>query len=131
MNEFCDVVIGSRLAGKITPGSMTLTSKAGNWFFTFLVREFIHGNVTDVLSGYFAWKREVTEKLATVVESEGFAIEMEMVVKTAKMNYELYCVPITYDVREGDSKLHPYLDGLRILRMFFKAAQWNAPKRRK
>lgn len=121
---FCDVVIGSRLGGKIKPGSMTMLNRLGNWGFSFLVRAFYKVNVTDVLTGYFAWKRQVIYDLRPHLESEGFAIEMEMITRMARLGYGIYSVPISYHPRSGVSSLHPIRDGFRILRMFLKNLWW-------
>jgi len=126
---FCDVVIGSRLSGKMKSGSMTYLNRIGNWFFTFLVRYFYHGNVTDVCTGYFAWKREVVENLVKHLDSEGFSIEMEMVTKMVKLKYQIFSVPISYRHRNGTkSRLRPIRDGLGILGVFFKNLNWKSEK---
>jgi len=122
---FCSVVLGSRLGGRTTPGSMNAVSRAGNWLFSHLVRILYRVNVTDVLTGYFAWKREALEKLRPYLVSEGFAIEMEMVTKMAKLGEEIYCVPITYQPRVGQSHLRPFYDGSRILWMLAKNFFWK------
>src|ERR1039458_6608096 len=62
-NDFCDVVVGSRLGGKIHGEAMNAVNRGGNWLYTHLVRIVYKLNVTDVLSGYFAWKREVIDEL--------------------------------------------------------------------
>lgn len=129
-SDFCDVVIGSRLSGHLEEGAMTGFNRTGNWLFTFLVRYFYHGNVTDVCTGYFAWKREVVQELVKHLDSTGYAIEMEMVTKMAKLGYRIYSVPITYDYRAGRSALSPIRDGARIIRMWMKNLFW-VPKRRK
>jgi len=74
---FCDVVIGSRLGGKIAKGSMKGFNRLGNWLFSFMVRMVYGVNVTDTLTGYFAWKREVIQQLRQHLQSSGFSIEME------------------------------------------------------
>jgi len=125
---FCDVVIGSRLGGNMKSGSMTPFNKIGNWFFTFLVRYFYHGNVTDVCTGYYAWKREVVQELVLHLNSTGYSIEMEMVTKMAKLGYSIYSVPITYDNRAGQSALSPFRDGIRIIRTWADNLFWK-PKR--
>ena len=114
-HDFCDVIIGSRLGGKLHGASMSFTNRAGNWGFTHLVRLAYTTNVTDVLSGYFAWKRYVIDELEPCLKSDGFAIEMEMITKMARMGYETYSVPISYHHRQGESTLRPFYDGLRIL----------------
>jgi len=124
-NNFCDAVIGSRLAGKMNAGSMTTLNRLGNWTFSHLVRYFYRVNVTDVLTGYFAWKKPVIQDLAPYLESQGFAIEMEMVTKMARMGCEIYAVPISYHPRSGETNLRPIYDGSRILKMFLKNLSWK------
>jgi len=124
-NNFADVIIGSRLSGKMETGAMPLFNRVGNWLYTMLVRHFYQTNVTDVLTGYFAWKLPVIESLTPHLKSTGFAIEMEMVTKMARMGYEIYSVPISYNPRSGESSLHPVRDGYRILKMFFKNLRWS------
>jgi glycosyltransferase involved in cell wall biosynthesis len=125
---FCNVVIGSRLAGRITDGSMTGFNRMGNWIFSHLVRYVYRVNVTDVLTGYFAWTRPVIERLRPHLQSSGFAIEMEMITKMARMGEEIYCVPISYTSRAGESNLRPIRDGIRILRMFMASLGWKPSK---
>lgn len=127
-SNFSDAIIGSRLGGKTKKKAFKFQNRAVNWFFTFLVRHFYQANITDVLSGYFAWKREVVEKLKPHLKTDGFAIEMEMITKMVKLGFEIYSVPITYDQREGETKINSAKDGIRILIMFFKNLFWSAGK---
>ncbi len=129
-SNFCDVVVGSRLGGKMRKNSLKFKNRVANWGYTFLVRQFYRANVTDVLSGYFAWKKEVIDKLIPHLESDGFAIEMEMITKMQKLGFSMYSVPITYDERDGHSKIAAITDGLKILHVFAKNIAWS-PKRQK
>jgi dolichol-phosphate mannosyltransferase len=122
---FCDVVIGSRLGGKIHGDSMTLFNQMGNWIFTHLVRYVYRANVTDVLTGYFAWKKKSIDQLAPHLISDGFAIEMEMITKMARLKQDITSVPISYTQRSGESNLHPIRDGFRILFMFLRNLSWK------
>lgn len=124
-SNFCDVVVGSRLGGKMGKNSFRFSNRLANWGYTFLVRQFYQANITDVLSGYFAWRREVVDKLKFHLQSDGFAIEMEMITKIVKLGYEIYSVPITYDEREGKTKINLIQDGARILFMFIKNLFWS------
>jgi len=124
-NGFSDVAIGTRLGGRIIGGSMPTFNRAGNWFFTFLVRTCYQGNVTDVCTGYFAWKKEVLTQLAKYLESDGFSIEMEMITKMARMNFEIISVPITYKKRAGESHLKPFGDGKKILHAWMRNLFWQ------
>lgn len=127
-NNFCDVVIGSRIGGKTIRGSLSSTHRIVNWIFAFLVRHFYSANVTDVLSGYFAFKRQALDKLLHHLDSKGFAIEMEMVTKMKKLDMDVYSVPITYDRRLGHSKIHSLKDGIKILYMFINNLTWKPQK---
>jgi dolichol-phosphate hexosyltransferase len=124
-SNFCDVVVGSRLGGKLKKGSLTSKHRLANWLYTFLVRYLYQANVTDVLTGYFAWKKSSLDKLIPHLESNGFAIEMEMITKMKKLGLELYSVPITYDQRVGESKISSFKDGSKILHMLIKNLTWS------
>jgi glycosyltransferase involved in cell wall biosynthesis len=124
-NDFCDIVIGSRLEGKLNGTSLSLSHKLANWFLTFLVRRFYLVNTTDTCTGYFAWKKKVVDELVPHIKSDGFAIEAEMITKMARLGYKIFSVPITYDRREGNSKLSPYFDGIKITWMLFKNLMWK------
>lgn len=123
---FCDVVVGTRLSGKMSKQSMTYFNRIGNWLFTFLVRVAYAGNVTDVCTGYFAWKKEAVDELAMHIKSTGFSLEMEMVTKMAKLGRSIYSVPITYTAREGRSSLSPIKDGSVIIYTWFTNLFWNS-----
>jgi glycosyltransferase involved in cell wall biosynthesis len=127
-NNFCDVIVGSRLSGKIRYGSLKAQHRLANWFYTFLVRHIYRVNITDVLSGYFAWKKEVIDVLSPHINSRGFAIEMEMITKMVLLKKTIYSVPITYDKREGESKLQTIRDGVKVLGPLFLNFYWRPHK---
>ncbi len=127
-SNFCHAVVGSRLSGKMKHNSLKFSNRVANWVYTFLVRQFYRANVTDVLSGYFAWKKEVIDDLKHHIESTDFAIEMDIITKMVKLGHEVYSVPITYDVREGKSKISAFEDGVRIFYVLFKNLFWIPKK---
>lgn len=124
-NDFCDVIVGSRLGGKLNGNSLSLSHRLANWFFTFLVRKLYLVNITDICTGYFAWKKGVIDELAPYIKSNGFGIEAEMITKMAKLGFKIFSVPITYDKREGNSKLSPYIDGLKIIWILLRNIIWR------
>lgn len=128
---FCDAVLGSRLAGRMGINSMKGHHRFGNWVFSILVRNAYKVNITDTLTGYFAWRYEVIEKMRPHIASKGFAIEMEMITTMARLDYEVYSVPITYADRAGESSLRPFRDGRRILSMFAKKLFWRPRQKNK
>ncbi len=125
---FCDVVVGSRLGGKVSKNAFKIQNRLANWIYTFLVRSFYGANVTDVLSGYFAWRRDVIVEMRDYLKSDGFSIEMEMISKLVKLNYSIYSVPITYNTREGETKIESIKDGLKILFTLYSNLFWSPPK---
>ena len=127
-NNFCDVVVGSRLGGKITKNAFKTQNRVVNWMYTFLVRRFYGANVTDVLSGYFAWRGDVIIEMRDHLQSDGFSIEMEMISKLVKLGYSIYSVPITYNIREGETKIESLKDGLKILFTLAHNFFWSPPK---
>ncbi|MCM2325516.1 MAG: glycosyltransferase family 2 protein [Candidatus Woesearchaeota archaeon] len=125
-NGFCDVTLGSRLNGKIHADSMSYFNRVGNWLFTFMVRVAYQGNVTDVCTGYFAWKKEVIDRLLPHLNSGDYSIEMEMIVKMARMDVSMFSFPISYAKREGRSNLNPIKDGVKIMSTGIKYMFWDA-----
>ncbi len=126
--DFCDVVVGSRLDGRMQPGAMTGFNYMGNKIFTLGVRILYGANVSDVLTGYFAWKKPALDALTPHITSSGFAIEMEMITRLARLGKHMASVPISYNPRSGHSNLRPIHDGFRVLAVFLKNLVWRVPK---
>lgn len=122
---FAQVIIGSRMHGRIHKGSMKALNHFGNRAYSRLVRTTYGVMVTDTLTGYFAWTREVVEALRPHLRSAGFTIEMEMITKTAKLGYEIYSVPVTYHNRMGNSSLNPFKDGALIFHEYIRNISWK------
>jgi dolichol-phosphate hexosyltransferase len=124
-NGFAEVIIGSRMHGRIEVGSMKRLNHLGNRVYSRLVRSTYGVMVSDTLTGYFAWSREAVEVLRPHLRSAGFTIEMEMITKMARLGYKIYSVPVTYHNRLGDSSLRPFKDGSRILHEYFRNLRWK------
>lgn len=92
-----------------------LLNRFGNWFITRLIKKFSGFVGNDPLSGLYGMRRNVLE--AIKLESSTFAIETEIVVKVSGMRFTAAEIPITYRARMGSSKLRPFRDGWRILRV--------------
>lgn len=129
-NGFSDVIVGSRLSGKTKRGSLSPHHRLANWFYTFIVRHFYRVNTTDVLSGFMAMRAKVAFELLPQIQSTGFSIEMELNIKASKMGYFIYSVPITYDIRSGESKIEGIKDAVKIFYTFYKYIFWK-PKVKK
>ena len=123
-----DVVIGSRLRGDIQPGAMSRVNWIGNhiltWFAVALYRVFI----SDVCTGYWAFRRGAIQKMS--LNSTEFEIEAEMYAACATEGLRMSEVPISYAPRIGDSKLGSVGDGVRILRKLLVRRMFPKPVNR-
>jgi dolichol-phosphate hexosyltransferase len=125
---FGEVVIGSRLEGKMNGDALSFSHRLANWFFTFITRHFYpNANVTDTCTGYFAWTKKAITMLNGHIKSKGFAIEAEMITKMSRLGLHIYSVPITYSPRHSETKsnLHPFKDGIRIAKMLIQNINWK------
>ncbi len=127
-HDFCDIVVGSRLSGKIKDKAFSTHHRVANWAFTFLVRHFYKANVTDTLSGFISMKRKVADHILQHLHAQDFRIEMELITKSVKLGYEITSVPITYDTRRGESKIESFRDGFKILDTLLNNLTWRPKK---
>ena len=74
----------------------------------------LHSNYSDLCYGYIAFRRECLDVLE--LESDGFEIETELIVKAAKAGLRIAEVPsIELDRISGASNLQTFRDGWRVL----------------
>ncbi len=108
----CDVVFGSRFLGR-TDG-MSLSHRLGNLVLTGTTNVLYKGRLTDVMTGYKAFRRRSLDGID--IGQSGFAFEVEIAAKTLRNGLKVAEVPITYQRRRmGKSKIK-WTDGLRCLR---------------
>jgi dolichol-phosphate mannosyltransferase len=101
----CDVVAGSRFMGDIEHGSMTSLNRFGNKALTFMANALYGKRITDVCSGFWAFKKSAYKAIG--IDSEHFELEANFYVFCAKRRLKLCEVPISYRAREGKTKLSP------------------------
>ena len=113
-----DLVIGSRIGGKLEKGSMPLHAKAGNRIIVFLLRLLYGVRITDIGS-FRAIRSRVLLDLHMQQMTYGWPVEM--VVKAARKGLRIQSVPIRYRKRIGVSKVTGSLRGsvLAAYYMFF------------
>ncbi|MDY6771279.1 MAG: glycosyltransferase [Candidatus Nanohaloarchaea archaeon] len=124
MDGEADHVMGSRIEHR-EKGSIPRFNLLGNLFFNFVVRQVYGRDIQDMLTGYRALDEDVVERMELL--RDGFGIETEMTLLTLDGDARLQEVPITYRCREGDSKLHPVRDGLRIMKTIVWMARDTRP----
>lgn len=107
--EGADLVIGSRMAGRWEPGSLTLAQQVGNRLACLLVRILWGVRYSD-LGPFRIVTREALDRLGMSDEDFGFTIEMQ--VKAARLRLHTEEVPVSYRCRRaGRSKISGDLVG--------------------
>ena len=114
-----DVVFGSRFSGAGAHRVLYFWHSVGNKLLTTFSNMEAEINLTDMESGYKAFRREVIQRIA--IEENRFGFEPEIVAKVSKMNLRLYEVPISYYGRTyAEGKKIGWQDGFSALRCIVK-----------
>ncbi len=111
----CDIVMGSRLKGKILPGAMpALHRYIGNPVLTGILNMLFSTGISDAHCGLRAIARPALKSLS--LRSGGMEFASEMLIEAAGKKLRVCEVPIVYHPRKGASKLNSFTDGWRHLR---------------
>src|SRR5919204_6477587 len=108
------VVIGNRMSS-IKPGAMPLLSRLGNPLLSGFLNVLHRTNVRDVHCGMRALRREVLSLLN--LRTVGMEFASEMVIRATRERLDVRELPIELHPRVGRSKLSPFRDGWRHLRV--------------
>lgn len=116
-----DVVYGSRFRGGDEGRVLYFWHSVGNRFLTLLSNVFTNLNLTDMETGYKAFRREVAQSL--VLKENRFGIEPEITAKISslKPRPRIYEVGISYSGRTYlEGKKIDWKDGLRAIYCIFR-----------
>ena len=109
-----DVVVGSRFMGGRPHRVLFFWHMIGNRFLTLLSNIFTNLNLTDVETGYKAFKASVIKSIE--IEEDGFGVEPEVIAKLAHRGARVYEVGISYNGRTyGEGKKITWKDGVRAV----------------
>jgi len=124
LNSGFDLVIGSRLKGRIKKGAMPLLNRfLGTPVLNFFLRLFYQIKVSDSQSGLRAFSRSAFEQLK--LKTLGMEFASEMLVRASCEGLKISEVPISYFPRITPSKLSRFRDAWRHLRfMLLFAPTW-------
>ncbi|WP_326963642.1 glycosyltransferase family 2 protein [Arthrobacter sp. PL16] len=122
-----DFVKGSRYVTGGGSEDLTWLRRTGNRALTGLANAVLHSNYSDLCYGYIAFRRECLEVLQ--LESDGFEIETELIVRAARAGLRIAEVPsFELDRISGASNLQTFRDGWRVLgTMAHECLLWEAP----
>src|SRR6266436_3142848 len=119
LDGHADVVYGSRFLVKRAARVLYFYHYLGNKVLTFISNLMTNLNMTDVETGYKAFKGEIIRNM--IIVSSGFGFEVEATAKIAKLKTAIYEVPISYYGRTySEGKKIAFLDGLLALWLVFR-----------
>lgn len=121
-NTRVNAVYGSRFLG---PHLSTMFVYAlGNKFVTFITNILYNTNITDMETGYKAFRRAAVKDFD--IKAKRFDFEPEITVKLLRSGHQIYEVPISYFGRKfEEGKKLTWRDGVVALVTLIKYRFWN------
>jgi glycosyltransferase involved in cell wall biosynthesis len=114
VNGLADVVYGSRFLVRRATRVLYFYHYLGNKLLTFLSNTLTNLNMTDIETGYKAFRGDIIRQMQ--ITSQGFGFEVEVTAKVAKLGCAVYEVPISYYGRTyGEGKKIGLRDGVQAL----------------
>lgn len=114
-----DVVYGSRFLVRRATRVLYFYHYLANKFLTFTSNVFTNLNMTDVETGYKAFRGDLIRNM--IITSNGFGFEIEVTAKIAKLGCSIYDVPISYYGRTyEEGKKIGMKDGLQAFWLVFR-----------
>jgi glycosyltransferase involved in cell wall biosynthesis len=113
-----DMVVGSRLMSD-SDSQFKKLNWFGNKVFLWTINQIFRVKLTDILSGYRVFNRQIVKSLPLF--AGGFQTETELTIKALTRGYQITEVPVSLIVRpEGSfSKINIFRDGFLITYMIF------------
>jgi glycosyltransferase involved in cell wall biosynthesis len=127
MSGKADAVFGSRFMGGRPHRVLFFWHMVGNRFLTLLSNMFTNLNLTDVETGYKAFKASLIKSIE--LEEDRFGIEPEIIAKLAQRGCRVYEVGISYSGRTyKEGKKINWKDGIRAI---YAIVKYNVQRRQK
>ena len=119
LDGHADVVFGSRVLVRRATRVLYFYHYVANKFLTFTSNLFTNLNMTDIETGYKAFRGDIIRNM--VIVSSGFGFEVEATAKVAKLGCPIYEVPISYYGRTyEEGKKIGMKDGLLAMWLVFR-----------
>jgi glycosyltransferase involved in cell wall biosynthesis len=113
-----DVVYGSRLSGGRPQRAYLFWHLVGNRFLSLLTNVLYNTTLSDMETGYKAFRTEILRSLD--LHQDDFAIEPEITAKICKRKLRVYELPIAYYGRTyAEGKKITWRDGFKAIRVLF------------
>jgi len=126
MKEQADMAVAVRLT-EYTATSFRPLHVLGNNLVCRLVNWIFKSNLSDIMSGYRAYSRELVQSIPIL--SSGFEVETEMTIRILDYGFRIEEVPLPYRERPDGSvsKLRTFHDGFRVLTEIARIAKAYKP----
>jgi glycosyltransferase involved in cell wall biosynthesis len=119
LDGHADVVYGSRFLVRKATRVLYFYHYLANKFLTFASNVLTNLNMTDVETGYKAFRGDIIRNM--LITSRGFGFEIEVTAKVAKLGCAIYEVPISYYGRTYDEgKKIGFTDGVEAFWLIFR-----------
>ena len=113
-----DVVFGSRLSGGRPQRAYLFWHLVGNRFLSLLTNVLFNTTLSDMETGYKAFRSDVLRELD--LREDSFGIEPEITAKVCRRNLRVYEMPIAYYGRTyAEGKKITWRDGFRAILVLF------------
>jgi glycosyltransferase involved in cell wall biosynthesis len=114
-----DVVFGSRFVGGETRRVLYFWHSVGNRFLTLLSNMATNLNLSDMETGFKAFRREIVQQIS--IEEDRFGFEPEITARLAALGARIYEVGVEYRGRTyKEGKKIDWRDGFSALRCILK-----------
>jgi glycosyltransferase involved in cell wall biosynthesis len=114
-----DVVYGSRLTGGRPQRAYLFWHLVGNRFLSFVAGVLFNTTLTDIETGYKAFRTEVLRSLP--LREDGFGIEAEITGHICRRRMRIYELPVSYYGRTyQEGKKITWRDGFHALRVLLR-----------
>jgi glycosyltransferase involved in cell wall biosynthesis len=124
VNGVADVVFGSRLSGGRPQRAYLFWHLVGNRFLSLLTNVLYNTTLSDMETGYKAFRTEVLRSLD--LREDDFAIEPEITAKVCKRHLRVYELPVSYYGRTyAEGKKITWRDGVKAIFVLLRVRFFN------
>lgn len=120
----CDVVLGNRFGRGMQPGAMPLLNRIGNHALSLVFSVLFRKRIHDTQCGLRAIRRNMLGR--ENYNGYGMSYVTEQLINLVKQHVRVCIVPVTYRPRAGRTKLSPWTDGFKILKVILKERFWRS-----
>lgn len=114
-----DFVVGSRMADR---RGMPLERLCSNTLTSWVVSRRAGQRIEDSQSGYRLIAAEVLRRVS--LETDGYEMESELLIKAARMGFQVTSVPIRTVYADETSFIHPLRDTGRFIALVWRSFSW-------